>query len=184
MATGPGSRTRRSHLGSGVGGIPVQRHARPATGPHQRRWCAPCPARPSSFPLPPSRTASPSSAYRTAHSGWSVDRLPDRAGIWYTKHLSFKDRPANQFTIRHRDPKAVLASLMGDPALAEHLVYRPRKIFTNQDKDMRIYSEMWTGKWWHAAQVSHCSLPTRLSMLICIILGVLATLFSLPSKTS
>jgi hypothetical protein len=44
-------------------------------------------------------------------------------------------------------------SLLGDPALASHIVYKPTKVFTNDDKTDRIYTELWTGQWWHVVQV-------------------------------
>ncbi|KAL6301703.1 hypothetical protein BKA93DRAFT_818859 [Sparassis latifolia] len=38
------------------------------------------------------------------------------------------------------------------------MVYVPKRIFTDQNKDNRIYSEMWTGLWWNTIQVcSWCS---------------------------
>ncbi|THU92521.1 hypothetical protein K435DRAFT_671964, partial [Dendrothele bispora CBS 962.96] len=50
----------------------------------------------------------------------------------------------------------------GDPAFADHLVYKPSRMFTNssKNKESRIYSEMWTGKWWWAVQVSFCEWST------------------------
>ena len=47
-----------------------------------------------------------------------------------------------------------IKSLLGDPAHTNEIVYAPRKIFSSQARDNRIYTEMWTGKWWHAVQVS------------------------------
>ncbi|EGO02485.1 hypothetical protein SERLA73DRAFT_150220 [Serpula lacrymans var. lacrymans S7.3] len=44
------------------------------------------------------------------------------------------------------------ASLLDNPAHAKHIVYKPKKIFSNAQKENRIYNEMWTGKWWHAIQ--------------------------------
>ena len=75
-----------------------------------------------------------------------MDQIPDRAGSWYTKRLRFNDRPDEVFVVRHRDPIEAIHSLWGDPALSEHLVYRPKKIFSNANKDNRIYNEMWTEK--------------------------------------
>jgi hypothetical protein len=84
-----------------------------------------------------------------------VDSLPDRAGKWQTTHLNFDDDPKAQFTIRHRDPVEAIKSLWKNPALSEHLVYSPLKVFTNKSKTCRSYSEMWTGQWWNAIQVRH-----------------------------
>jgi hypothetical protein len=83
-----------------------------------------------------------------------LDGIPETAGKWTTKHLVFDDAPDQEHIIRMRDPLDAIKSLWGDPALAKHLVYAPRKIFSNANKDNRIYSEMWSGKWWNAVQVS------------------------------
>lgn len=83
-----------------------------------------------------------------------VDKIPDRAGQWTTRTLKFKDRQEEPYLMRHRDVIDAIKSLWGDPALSEHLVYKPKKIFSDSNKSNRIYSEMWTGKWWSAIQVS------------------------------
>ena len=84
-----------------------------------------------------------------------VDLIPERCGTWYTKRLSFKDRPNEYFTVRHRDPIEAIKGLWGDPAFAQDLVYKPAKLFrgTKQTEEERMFSEMWTGGLWNAAQV-------------------------------
>ena len=84
-----------------------------------------------------------------------VDLIPERCGTWYTKRLSFKDRPNEYFTVRHRDPIEAIKGLWGDPAFAQDLVYKPAKLFrgTKQMEEERMFSEMWTGGLWNAAQV-------------------------------
>ena len=85
----------------------------------------------------------------------TVDTIPERSGQWFTKRLSFKDCPTEFFTIRHRDPIDAIKALWGDPAFSKDLVYKPAKMFRGQrqTEDQRIYSEMWTGGLWNAAQV-------------------------------
>ena len=85
----------------------------------------------------------------------NVDAIPQRCGQWFTKRLSFKDRPDDTFTIHHRDPIEAIKGLWGDPAFAEHLVYKLSKLFRGQkqSEEDRMYSEMWTGGFWNAAQV-------------------------------
>lgn len=84
-----------------------------------------------------------------------VDQIPERCGPWYTKRLSFKDSPKEFFTIRHRNPIEAIRGLWGDPAFAQHLVYKPAKLFRDADArpEDRIYNEMWTGYLWNAVQV-------------------------------
>lgn len=83
-----------------------------------------------------------------------VDSIPERAE-WHSRHLSFKDRPDDKHLIQFRNPLDAIRSLWGDPAHAKNLVYAPRKIFSDANRRNRIYTEMWTGKWWHAIQVRY-----------------------------
>ncbi|CAA7269607.1 unnamed protein product [Cyclocybe aegerita] len=78
--------------------------------------------------------------------------IPDRAGIWKTEDLFFDDAPDVPYTIRYRDPLEAVRSLWGDPSLAKHLVYRPQKVFTDEDRMSCVYTEMWTGDWWNGVQ--------------------------------
>lgn len=82
-----------------------------------------------------------------------VDTIPERCGGWLTKRLSFKDRPQEYFTVRYRDPIEAVKALWGEPAFSKDLVCKPAKVFRVQTEDQRIYSEMWTGGLWNAAQV-------------------------------
>ena len=84
-----------------------------------------------------------------------VDQIPNKCGDWYTKQLSFKDSPDETFIVHHRDPVEAIKALWGDPAFAEHLVYKPAKLFrgNKHTEEHRIFSEMWTGEFWNTAQV-------------------------------
>ncbi|KAJ3964293.1 hypothetical protein EV361DRAFT_979394 [Lentinula raphanica] len=82
-----------------------------------------------------------------------IDNLRPRAGEWKVQKLRFKDDPEDlDFTLCHWDVLHCIQSLWGDPALADHLVYRLKKIFQDQGKTKRVYSEMWEGKWWQFTQ--------------------------------
>lgn len=72
---------------------------------------------------------------------------------WFSRNLSFTDRPDEKYQVHYRDVLQGIKALLGDPGLADHLVYRPSRVFTNRSKDNRIYSEMWTGVWWTTVQV-------------------------------
>ncbi|KAF9058790.1 hypothetical protein BDP27DRAFT_1240270, partial [Rhodocollybia butyracea] len=84
-----------------------------------------------------------------------IDEIPERCGKWWTKQLSFRDKPGEHFTVYHRDPVEAIKALWGDPAFAEHLVYKPEKLFcgAEQTENNCIYSEMWTTGFWNAVQV-------------------------------
>jgi len=83
----------------------------------------------------------------------TVDSIPARAQ-WKSKTLSFFDKPEHKHMIHYRDPLEAIKTLLGNPAHAKDIIYRPKKIFADSGKGTRIYNEMWTGKWWHAIQVS------------------------------
>jgi hypothetical protein len=72
-----------------------------------------------------------------------------------SKTVYFTDRPDENFVIRYRDPIEAIKTLLGDPALADEIVYRPHKVFSKQKgvRGSQIYNEMWTGNWWDTAQV-------------------------------
>ncbi|KAG2073090.1 hypothetical protein BDR04DRAFT_1011809 [Suillus decipiens] len=54
--------------------------------------------------------------------------------------------------IYYRNPCDIMQSLLGNPAFANDIVYRPKKIFTDSSKSTRICNEMWTGDLWHSVQ--------------------------------
>lgn len=81
-----------------------------------------------------------------------VDSVPERAK-WKRRELWYKSDPEDKHVIHYRDPKEVISALLGNPAHAKDIVYRPRKIFKNASKTTRIYNEMWTGEWWNTVQV-------------------------------
>ncbi|KAF7323509.1 hypothetical protein MKEN_00570500 [Mycena kentingensis (nom. inval.)] len=52
----------------------------------------------------------------------------------------------------HRNILECIATLIGNPALAEHTSYEPIRIFRERDGTNREYDEMWTGTWWWDTQ--------------------------------
>ncbi|KAI0055226.1 hypothetical protein BV25DRAFT_1921995 [Artomyces pyxidatus] len=82
-----------------------------------------------------------------------VDSLPERAK-WKSKYIWFEDKPDDKHLVQYRDPLEAIEALLGNPAHAKHIVYRPRKVFSSQTKEVRVYNEMWTGKWWYSVQSS------------------------------
>ena len=96
-----------------------------------------------------------------------IDTLPDRAGPWHTKVLSFSDTP-EEFMFRYRNSLDAVKTLLGDPALAKDIVYRPKRIFRRQEngQNLRTLHDMWTGDWWWELQVSFVTRLTNLSNLL------------------
>lgn len=82
-----------------------------------------------------------------------VDQVPPRAQ-WKTQEIWFKDGPDDKHVIHYRDPLEAVRTLLGNPAHASDIVYKPQRIFSDASKSTRIYNEMWTGEWWNSIQVS------------------------------
>ncbi|KAG1771393.1 hypothetical protein EV702DRAFT_1181468 [Suillus placidus] len=82
-----------------------------------------------------------------------VDSVPPCA-YWKTHELWFKNDPEHKHIIYHRNPIDTVRTLLGNPAHANNIVYRPKRVFTNASRDSRIYNEMWTGDWWNTVQLS------------------------------
>ncbi|KIY47605.1 hypothetical protein FISHEDRAFT_74547 [Fistulina hepatica ATCC 64428] len=82
-----------------------------------------------------------------------IDAMPNNLGEWQEKVLRFTDSPSEEFTMYYCNPVDAIKCLMGDPDLADHLVYKPTKMFTADPKEdpaaTRVYNEMWTGEWWN-----------------------------------
>jgi hypothetical protein len=82
-----------------------------------------------------------------------VDAIPERAGEWKSRDLKFADRPDDVFTVRYRDPVEAIRSLWKDPDLSPQMTYAPKKVYSDASRTNRVYTEMWTGQWWHVLQV-------------------------------
>ena len=82
-----------------------------------------------------------------------LNEMPEKGGKWKTENLRFKDRPNELFTLRYRDPVEAIKSLWKDSQLSPEMVFASRKIFSDKTCENRIFTEMWTGKWWPALQV-------------------------------
>lgn len=89
---------------------------------------------------------------RALHS--KVDTLPLRSGEWLEAELTFRDRPDETFTLRHRHIVEAIQSLWGNPGLLDELVFRPMKMFTDNTESCSMYNELWTSQWWWTLQVS------------------------------
>ncbi|KAG6905733.1 hypothetical protein DXG01_001083 [Tephrocybe rancida] len=50
------------------------------------------------------------------------------------------------------DMIACIQALLGDPDFAIFLVFLPEKHYTNEDKNVQLYHDMHTGKWWWSTQ--------------------------------
>ncbi|KAG1744088.1 uncharacterized protein EDB91DRAFT_1050852 [Suillus paluster] len=87
----------------------------------------------------------------------TIDSVPPRAK-WQSTFLAFADKPDHKHELHYRNPVDAIRTLLGNPAHAKDIIYKPATVFTNDTHSSRIYNEMWTGCWWHAIQVSYTNI--------------------------
>ncbi|KAG0692946.1 hypothetical protein DFH29DRAFT_985620 [Suillus ampliporus] len=90
----------------------------------------------------------------------------------FASELDWRNDLEDKHIVHHCDPLEAIKTLLGNPAHAEHVVYRPKKIFSDASKSERIYNEMWTGNWWNTIQLS---LQDRLPSGACAAPVIIAT---------
>lgn len=56
-----------------------------------------------------------------------------------------------------QNPVECIHELIGNPAFHKHMQYVPEKVYEDEDGNVRIFNEMWTGEWWWHLQVSAAS---------------------------
>ncbi|KIY61165.1 hypothetical protein CYLTODRAFT_384796 [Cylindrobasidium torrendii FP15055 ss-10] len=82
-----------------------------------------------------------------------LNGIPLRAGEWMSKQIYFTDKPDGEpFVLLHRDILDAIRALWGKPELADRIVFKPKQMFSDAEKENRIYTEMWTGEWWWIVQ--------------------------------
>jgi Plavaka transposase len=62
-----------------------------------------------------------------------------------------------QLIFYHRNPLHVVQSLLDRPSLHDHLEFVPRRVYTNEDREERVYNEIMTGNWAWRTQVSEAT---------------------------
>lgn len=73
------------------------------------------------------------------------------------------------FDVYYRDILECVKALFGDAELSPHLIFRPERHYADEDKTIRMYGDMHSGKWWWSTQVScfiYASLFTRLNVTL------------------
>ncbi|KAG8832778.1 hypothetical protein FRC17_000651 [Serendipita sp. 399] len=102
----------------------------------------------------------------TLHS--QIERLPDPGARWCAKTILLESGKAGEdVTLFYRNPVEVVEELLSRPHLAKEMEFIPMRVWTDQQRTRRVYSEVFTGDWtWRLQE----SLPTG-ATLIPIILG-------------
>jgi hypothetical protein len=47
-----------------------------------------------------------------------------------------------------RDPVEIVRELIGNPVFKDYMAYAPEKAYQDEDGNVRIFDETWTGDWW------------------------------------
>ena len=55
----------------------------------------------------------------------------------------------------YRDPIGTIQYLLSNSALQEGIRWYPRKVFEDDERACRLFSDMSTGDWWWDIQVRH-----------------------------
>ncbi|THG94848.1 hypothetical protein EW026_g6702 [Hermanssonia centrifuga] len=102
----------------------------------------------------------------------SIDGVPNRLGLSYknSKELNTlvdslpAQRPKFQreeivvageaYDVYFQDVVECVQALYRDPEFASHLVFLPERHYADPDHTMRLYHDMYAGKWWWAVQKS------------------------------
>ena len=67
----------------------------------------------------------------------------DILGNWEGKELH----------LYYRNILELIQELLENPDFKDQMHYSPSKMYTDNSKSERIYSEMWSGNWWHETLV-------------------------------
>jgi Plavaka transposase len=61
---------------------------------------------------------------------------------------------SEEMELWRRDPVECIRELIGNPTFKDLLAYAPEQAFQDEEGNIRIFDEMWTGDWWWDLQVS------------------------------
>ena len=96
-------------------------------------------------------------SFKSAHTlHRCLDRLPCAGPVWKSVILSPKTGTPKEGTppvLFHRDPIGVVQYLLSNSALQEGIQWSPQKVFEDEEKTQRLFSDMSTGDWWWDTQV-------------------------------
>jgi len=70
------------------------------------------------------------------------------------------------FDMHYRDIISCIKTLYGNPEFLPHMVYAPKRHYTDEDMTVQMYGKMNTGKWWWHVQVGHVLNVITIQILI------------------
>ena len=88
-----------------------------------------------------------------------IEDLPDPGPRWFVEGIiPISGKPCHTVSLYFRDPVEAIKSLLRRPSLANCMEFAPRRVWSDETKKKRVYSEISTGNWWWRKQVSRWSL--------------------------
>ena len=98
-------------------------------------------------------------SFKSAHTLYRcLDELPHAGPVWKSVVLSPNTGTPKEGTppvLFYRDPIGVIQYLLSNSALQEGIQWSPRKVFEDEGKTQRLFSDISTGDWWWDTQVCH-----------------------------
>lgn len=98
-------------------------------------------------------------SFKSAHTlHRCLDELPCAGPVWKSVVLSPKTGTPKEGTppvLFHRDPIGAVQYLLSNSALQEGIQWSPRRVFEDEGKTQRLFSDISTGDWWWDTQVCH-----------------------------
>ncbi|KAI0054653.1 hypothetical protein BV25DRAFT_1873302 [Artomyces pyxidatus] len=73
-----------------------------------------------------------------------------------------------KYPLYYRDPMECIKALYGDPEFTPYLTFAPQRHYVDEDQTMRLYSDMYTGKWWWRTQAAIKKVKAGGTILPCI----------------
>jgi Plavaka transposase len=92
-----------------------------------------------------------------------IDNLPTQATRWSCDIITStgdlltdegEHAPSERLELWRRDPIECIKELMGNPLYKESLEYAPQRHYMDEEGNIRVFEEMWTGDWWWNTQVN------------------------------
>jgi hypothetical protein len=99
-----------------------------------------------------------------------IDELPVQATGWACDIITSTGNlltdegepvPSERLELWRRDPVECTKELMGNPLFKESLEYTPQKHYMDEEGNIRVFDEMWSGDWWWNTQVNKSTCNVR-----------------------
>ena len=88
-------------------------------------------------------------------AGWTCDIVTSKGNLL---NDDGEPQPSEKLELWRRDPVECVRELLGNPALKNYMKYAPERVYEDNERNSRVFDEMWTANWWWDTQVNFSSL--------------------------